>query len=213
MINALTYIAVLASFLMIRVTATARPAQHAPALRGLSEGFSYAWRSVPIRLLLTVLAVVSLLAMPYNALMPVLVREVYSGGANLMGFFAGAAGLGGVCGTVFLASRPDVRGLVTLIAGASFAAGTALALLSWGGHVALALPLLAIVGFGILVTSVSVNMILQTIVDDDKRGRVMTRAASIDGAGDGADRRTLNLGVPVVPMIAARGFIADDEIR
>jgi MFS family permease len=173
-VNALTYIAVVASFLMIRVTPTPRPAVHAPALKGLSEGFSYAWRSVPIRLLLTVLVVVSFFAMPYNALMPVLVQEVYRGSATLMGFFAGAAGLGGVAGTLYLASRRNVRGLVRVIAYASFAAGTALALLSWAGHIAAALALLIVVGFGVLVTSVSVNMILQTIVDDDKRGRVMS---------------------------------------
>jgi MFS family permease len=173
-INALTYVAVLASFLMIRVTPTPRPAAHATALRGLSEGFSYAWRSVPIRVLLTILVVVSLFATPYNALMPVLVREIYGGSATLMGFFAGAAGLGGVSGTLYLASRRNVRGLVRVIAYASFCAGAALTMLSWAGRIPLALPLLTIVGFGILVTSVSVNMILQTIVDDDKRGRVMS---------------------------------------
>jgi MFS family permease len=173
-VNALTFVAVLVTFAMIRVRPSPRPASHPPLLRGLAEGFAYAWRSVPIRLLLTVLAVVSLLATPYMTLMPALVQEVYGGGANVMGFLVGAAGLGGVAGTLFLATRPNVRGLVGVIACASFASGSALALLSWGGHIWIALPLLTIVGFGILVTSVSVNMILQTIVDDDKRGRVMS---------------------------------------
>jgi predicted MFS family arabinose efflux permease len=91
-----------------------------------------------------------------------------------MGFLMGAAGLGGVAGTVYLASRRNVRGLVRVIACAIFGAGAALALLSWSHWVWLALPLLVVIGFGILVTSVSVNMILQTIVDDDKRGRVMS---------------------------------------
>jgi MFS family permease len=173
-LNAITYIAVLVSFMMIRVEASPRSATHTPVLHGLREGFRYAWHSVPIRLLLSVLAVVSLLATPYMTLMPVLVREVYGGGANLMGFLVGAAGFGAVSGTLFLASRPNVRGLVRIISCASVAAGAALALLSWTAGIALALPLLAIVGFGILVTSVSVNMILQTIVEDDKRGRVMS---------------------------------------
>ena len=91
-----------------------------------------------------------------------------------MGFFVGASGFGAVAGTLFLASRPNVRGLVRVIAWASAAAGGALVVLPWAGGVSLALPLLAIVGFGILVSSVSTNMILQTIVDDDKRGRVMS---------------------------------------
>ena len=173
-INALSFVAVLVSFAMIRVQASARAAADQPMMQGLAEGFAYSWRSTPIRLLLGVLLVVSLLATPYVTLMPVLVREVYGGGANLMGFLVGAAGLGAVCGTLLLASRPNVRGLVGLIAVASSAAGAALAVLPWGGHVGIALPLLAVVGFGIMVTSVSVNMILQTIVDDDKRGRVMS---------------------------------------
>ncbi len=173
-INAISYVAVLASFMMIRVKASPRPTAHPPVLKGLVEGFSYAWRSVPIRLLLGVLVVVSLLATPYMTLMPVLVREVFGGGANVMGFLVGAAGLGGVLGTLFLASRRSIRGLIGVIASASLAAGVALALVAWPGHVWVAVVLLAVVGFGVLVTSVAVNMILQTIVDDDKRGRVMS---------------------------------------
>jgi MFS family permease len=173
-INALTFVAVLVSFAFIRVRASPRPVAHAPVLEGLKEGFAYAWRFVPIRVLLSVLTIVALLATPYMTLMPVLVREVFGGDANVMGFLVGASGLGAVCGTLYLASRPNVRGLLRVIAGASGAAGAALVVLPWAGTVALALPLLAIVGFGILVTSVSTNMILQTIVDDDKRGRVMS---------------------------------------
>ena len=173
-INAITYVAVLVSFMVIRVKATRRAAVHAPVLQGLNEGFRYAWRSLPIRTLLGVLALVSLLATPYMTLMPVLVREVYGGGANLMGFLVGAAGCGAVAGTLYLASRANVRGLVGVISATSIAAGIALALVSWAGGVGIAIPLLAVVGFGILVTSVATNMILQTIVDDDKRGRVMS---------------------------------------
>lgn len=172
-INALTYVAVLVTFMMIRVQASPRASAHTPLLAGLKEGFVYAWRLLPIRRLLGVLVVVSLFATPYMTLMPALVRDVYGGGANVMGFLVGAAGVGGVAGTLFLAARSHVAGLVGSIAVASIAGGSALALLSWTG-IAVALPLLAIVGFGILVTSVSVNMILQTIVDDDKRGRVMS---------------------------------------
>ena len=92
-----------------------------------------------------------------------------------MGFLVGAAGAGrGVRHALSRRHARIVRGLVRIIACASVAAGSALALLSWAGGVFIAVPLLAIVGFGILVTSVSVNMILQAIVDDDKRGRVMS---------------------------------------
>jgi MFS family permease len=173
-INAVTYVAVLVSFMLIRVTPTPRDAKHAPLAQGLREGVRYAWASLPIRTLLGVLAIVSLLATPYMTLMPVLVKDVYGAGAEAMGLLASAVGVGGVSGTIFLASRANVRGLVRVISLASIAAGSALMLVSWVGGVAFAAPLLAIVGFGILVTSVSTNMILQTIVEDDKRGRVMS---------------------------------------
>ena len=173
-INTISYIAVVVSFLMMRVQSRAQPVAHTSMLHGLSEGLRYAWNSVPIRILLFMLALTGFLATPYAALMPALTREVLHGGAEEMGFLVGAAGLGGVAGTVYLASRRNVRGLVGVTMYAILSAGTALALLAWSSRLWMALPLLVIIGFCILVTSVSVNMILQTIVDDDKRGRVMS---------------------------------------
>lgn len=173
-LNALSFVAVIVTLAMIRVRPTPRAPSHTPFVKGLAEGVAYAWNSVPIRLLLAMLALVAFLATPYVALMPVLVRDVFRGGAEQMGFLLSAAGLGALTGTIFLAARRSVRGLVKVIVLASFSAGSALTLLAWSKFVWLALPLLAVIGFGILVTSVSVNMILQTIVDDDKRGRVMS---------------------------------------
>lgn len=173
-INALTYVVVIITFLMIRVTPGQRPASHSPMWHDLREGIAYAWSSVPIRLLLMLLMLMGLCATPYITLMPALVRDVLQGDAGQMGFLVSAGGLGAVAGTLYLASRTNVRGLIRLLTYASLAAGIALMLLAWSERVWLALPLLAVIGFGILVTAVSVNMILQTIVDDDKRGRVMS---------------------------------------
>ena len=172
-INALTYTAVMISFLLIKVTPTVREPNTTPMLQGMREGFQYAWRSLPIRSLLLLLTAVGFLATPYINLMPVLTREVFAVGAREMGFMIGAAGLGAVSGTLYLATRSSVRGLVRLLTYAALAAGISLALVAHVKIVWLAIPLLAITGFGILATSVSVNMIVQTIVDDDKRGRVM----------------------------------------
>jgi MFS family permease len=172
-INACTYTAVMISFLMIKVNPTERLPNPMPMLQGMREGFQYAWRSLPIRSLLLLLTAVGFLATPYINLMPVLTREVFAVGAREMGFMIGAAGLGAVSGTLYLTTRPSVRGLVRPLTGAAFAAGISLALVSHVKIVWLTIPLLAITGFGILATSVSVNMIVQTIVDDDKRGRVM----------------------------------------
>ncbi|MBI4188996.1 MAG: MFS transporter [Betaproteobacteria bacterium] len=174
LINALTYIAVLASFAFIRVKPQQRAESHPPMLRGLKEGLVYAWSTVPIRFLLALLAVVALTAAPYGTLMPAIVYEAFAGNAETLGFLVGAAGMGAVCGTLLLASRRTVRGLVRFIVAAALVAGCALVALSWSRLLVLSLALMGVIGFGILVISVSVNMILQTIVDDDKRGRVMS---------------------------------------
>jgi MFS family permease len=173
-INAVSYTAVIVSFMFIRVTPTERPATHKAMLQGMREGVTYVWHSRPIRSLLLLLTAVGLLGTPYISLMPVLTREVFQGGADQMGFMVGAAGLGAISGTLYLATRGSVRGLVRLLTYAALAAGIALALVPHVKLVWFAIPLLAITGFGILVTSVSVNMIVQAIVDDDKRGRVMS---------------------------------------
>ncbi len=173
-INAVSYSAVIISFLFIRVTPTVRAAEHQAMWQGMREGLSYVWHSRPIRSLLLLLTALGLLGTPYISLMPVLVREVFHGGADQMGFMVGAGGLGAVTATLYLASRSSVRGLVRLLTWTALAAGIALALVAHVPLVWFAMPLLAVTGFGILVTSVSVNMIVQAIVDDDKRGRVMS---------------------------------------
>ena len=174
LINAITYIAVLVSFAFIRVKRQSTAAIHPPALHGFKEGLVYAWRTVPIRLLLTLLAIIALTAAPYGTLMPAIVHEAFSGDAQTLGFLVGAAGLGAVSGTLLLASRSDVRGLTRFIVAAAFLAGCALIALSWSRMLPLSIALMAVIGFCILLISVSTNMILQTIVDDDKRGRVMS---------------------------------------
>lgn len=174
LINAFTYVAVVISFMMMRVTPQPRTPSNTSMLESLREGFAYAWHTMPIRALLLMLATVAFLATPYSTLMPALVRDVFRGGADDMGYLMGASGLGAICGTLFLASRPNARGLIRIIITASGAAAVALMLFPHMPSTVYALPLLSVVGFGILVTSVSVNMILQTIVEDGKRGRVMS---------------------------------------
>ncbi len=173
-LNAASYVAVLVSFAFIRVKAQSSGTSHAPGLHGLREGLAYAWRTVPIRHLLSMLAVLALSAAPYGILMPAIVHEAFAGDAQTLGFLVGAAGVGAIGGTLLLAARKNVRGLTRLIVAAAFLAGCALMLMSWSRLFALSLVLMAATGFGILLISVSTNIILQTIVDDDKRGRVMS---------------------------------------
>ena len=174
MINSFTYIAVLVTFALIRVKPQQSAAAHPPMWRGLGQGFVYVWRSLPIRLLLLLLAAVALTAAPYNTLMPAIVHEIFAGDAQTLGFLVGAAGMGAVGGTLLLSLRRNVRGLLRYILAAALVVGVALVALSQSRWLPLSLALMSVIGFGLLVVTVSTNMILQTIVDDDKRGRVMS---------------------------------------
>lgn len=174
LINALAYIAVLVTFAYIRVNPQQPAIAHPPMWRGLREGIAYAWRMLPIRSLLALLAAVAFTAAPYGTLMPAIVHDIFAGDAQTLGFLVGAAGMGAVAGTLMLSMRRSVRGLLRYILFAAFSAGIALVTLSLSRWLPLSIALMAVIGFCILVVTVSTNMILQTIVDDDKRGRVMS---------------------------------------
>ncbi len=172
--NALSYLAVILAVLRMEKTGRrTRRGDHPPLLQGLKEGVAYVWGFPPTQMLFSLLALMSFMATPYAVLMPVFAAEVFRGGADTLGFLVGAAGLGALSGTVYLASRKSVRGLFRVIVRACSAAGIALMLFSWSRSLWLSLPLLVVTGFGIIVTAASINQIVQTIVDDDKRGRVM----------------------------------------
>jgi len=174
LINGLSYFIVLATLAAIRRRPSTHRGESRPMLADLREGASYAWRSRPIRVLLGMLAVVSFMATPYQPLMPAFVREAYAGGPQSLGFLVAAAGLGALVGTGFLSARGSTRGLISLITVSTACAGIALAAFSVTRWFPLSLLLMAIVGFGILATTVSVSMILQSLVEDRVRGRVMS---------------------------------------
>lgn len=174
LLNGFSYFIVLATLLAIRRKAHQRSAQTSPVFRDLHEGALYAWRSRPIRALLTVLAVMSFMATPYQPLMPAFVTEAYQGGPETLGFLVAAAGCGALAGTGYLSTRASARGLIRLIVVAMACAGGALVAFAFVRWYPLSLLLMAVTGFGILATSVSVNMILQSIVADSMRGRVMS---------------------------------------
>ena len=117
---------------------------------------------------------VSFLAMPYTTLMPAFADERFAGSAQTFGIFIGCAGLGAIIATIYLASRRNVQGLGTMIARAAIICGVALMLFSQSHLLWLSQVLMVFVGFGVICHAASINTILQTIVDEDKRGRVMS---------------------------------------
>lgn len=173
LVNGLSKIAAVATLLMMTVTPAARPRPSSSIWSSLREGVAYTWNSVPLRLLLPVVAMVSFMASPYQTLMPIFAAEVFAGGADTLGFLIGAAGLGGIAGMLLLASRKDVRGLMNWIAGSALAAGAALVVFANSTSLALSLAVIGIVGLAALTVAMGVSTIVQTIVEDRMRGRVM----------------------------------------
>ena len=174
LINAVSFIAIIGSISMIRLAANPRTGTSSSLRNELAVAARYAWNARPIRLFLALVALISLTASPYTVLMPIFARDVFGGDAHTLGFLVGSAGLGAVIGTAFLTTRPDVFGLSKLVPHTSAAAGVALMLVGVSQIYWLSLMFMACLGFGIIVTAASVNIMLQTLVDEDKRGRIIS---------------------------------------
>ncbi len=175
LLNAVSYLAVIVALAAMRIPHGSRhphPRRH--ILHELHEGFTYAYEFGPIRSILLLVALVSLVGMPYAVLVPVFAKDILHGGAHTFGFIMTAAGSGALVGTLYLASRRSVLGLGRVIVTATifFAAGIASFALS--GNFPLSLAALALAGFGAMTLVASCNTVLQTILDEDKRGRVMS---------------------------------------
>jgi MFS family permease len=140
----------------------------------MKEGFNYAFGFAPIKHLLLLLGVVSLMGSSYQVLMPVFAKEILHGNSSTFGFLMGAAGLGALAGAVFLASRETVLKLGRIIPAAAAIFGVGLIALSMTKYFPASLILMIIIGLGLMLHTASSNTILQTITDDDKRGRVMS---------------------------------------
>jgi MFS family permease len=173
-LNALSYIAVIYALAAMKITPRKRDALQQGILRGLLEGFRYVAGSSPIRRILLLLAVVSLTGMPYAVLMPIFARDILGGGPNTLGFLMGATGVGALTGALMLASRKTVVGLGRWIPLAAGVFGAGLAAFTLSHMVWVSMLLLFFVGLGMMLQMGTSNTILQTIVDDDKRGRVMS---------------------------------------
>jgi MFS family permease len=173
-IDAISYLAVIASLLAMRITVRPRARRTTRVGAELAEGFRYVVGHVPIRSVLLLLAVVSLMGMPYTVLMPVVATQVLHGRAHTLGFLMAASGAGALGGALYLASRTSVLGLGRLIALAAAVFGLSLLAFSLSRVLWLSLILMVPTGAGMMVQMAASNTVLQTLVDEDKRGRVMS---------------------------------------
>lgn len=174
LLNAVSYLAVIGALLAMRIPRQEKNTKDHHILTELKEGFSYAYNFPPIKALLMLVALVSFTGVPYSVLMPVFARDILHGGPHTLGFMMASAGIGALIGTVYLASRKSVRGLGKIIVLATSMLGIGIIAFGFSTRFPLSVVFLFMAGFGMMVNMASCNTILQTIVDDNKRGRVMS---------------------------------------
>jgi MFS family permease len=174
LLNAISYTAVIASLLAMKIT----PRQIAPSdahlLHGLREGFVYAFNFAPIRSILLLLGLVSLMGVPYQVLMPVFARDIFHGGPRTLGFLMAMSGVGALTGAIYLAGRKCIVGLGKIIALACGLFGSALIMFALSTVLWFSIAVICVAGFAMMIQMAASNTVLQTVVEEDKRGRIMS---------------------------------------
>jgi MFS family permease len=174
LIDGVSFLAVIAALLAMRVPPFAAPHHaHASAIKQFTEGWKYAFESTAIRSIIMLIALVCLVGVPYSVLMPIFAANILGGGANTLGFLMTASGGGALLGALWLATRRTVHGLTRVIPISASIFGLALIAFAASRMLWLSLILLVVAGFGLMVQIASSNTLLQTIVEDSKRGRVI----------------------------------------
>jgi MFS family permease len=174
LIDGLSYIAVIAALLAMQLKPKKIAVKTGNVLQRLQEGFVYVYNFAPIRSVLLLLALFSIMAMPYVTLVPIFATKVLSGNAQTLGFLMAASGVGAICGGIYLSTRKTVVGLGQIIAVAPAVCGVGIILFAVSRMLWLSIFMSAIIGLGSILTISSSNTVIQTIVEDDKRGRVMS---------------------------------------
>jgi MFS family permease len=174
LLNGLSYLFVIVSLILMKVKSKKREIQNPDVLKEIKEGFSYTFGFAPIKSIILLIGLINLIGMPYIVLMPVFAKEIFHGSPYTLGFLMGASGVGALMGALYLASRRNVLGLEKIISLSAGIFGFGLITFSLSRLFLLSLVLMIITGLGMIMQMSSSNTILQTIVDDDKRGRVMS---------------------------------------
>ncbi len=173
LLNGISYIAIIIALLAMKLSPKVPEAGKTDFMREFKEGINYASGILPIRYTLILLAFISFIANPYLVLMPVVAKEVLGSGAQVLGYLVGCSGLGALTGAVFIASQKSTRSLVNFIFSGAFISGIGFIIFSISKVLLLSLISVFIISFGIMLVIAFCNILIQTAVDDDKRGRVM----------------------------------------
>lgn len=174
LINGVSYIAVIAAFLSMNVSSVRQVKSGKNIFSDMKEGFLYAVRFIPIRDILILISFISLFGLAFPVLLPVFAAKVFNGGSHTFGLLVSSSGAGAFLATVYLAMRKSIQGQGRIMNIAIYSLSAGLAGFAFSEYIYLSLLLLAVVGFSMIVVVASCNMVLQDMVEEDKRGRVMS---------------------------------------
>ena len=174
LINGVSYAVVIVGLLAMRIEGGVLQRPDGSALSNFVEGLDYVRVTRPVRALLLLVALVSLCGLPYLVFMPIFADKVLGGGADVLGLLLVAAGLGALAAAITLAARPSVKGLGRVVALSVASFGTLLVLFSFSTNLVLSIALLVLSGFTLMLQMSGSNTLLQTMVPDRMRGRVMS---------------------------------------
>ena len=174
LINGISFVAVIIALLAMKIDHSKTVKSRKSVWEGLKEGFHYTFDFVPVRSLILLVALVSLAGMPYVVLMPVFARDILHGGPHILGLLMGSVGTGALLGALFLAARKTILGLGKIIVYTTFTFGLMLIAFAFSRSLILSMVFLVLTGMSMMIRGASSNTIVQTIIEDDKRGRVMS---------------------------------------
>ncbi|MGD0737103.1 MAG: MFS transporter [Terracidiphilus sp.] len=174
LVDGVSYIAVIASLLMMRLPAATMARATTTMMAQLREGWTYVANSSPIRTILLLFALISLMGWPFMVLMPVFAAQVLHGGPHTLGFLMGAVGVGSLASALSMVLRRSVRGLTGMIPIAALGFGVGLICFGFSNVLWLSMLMMLVTGFGMMQCVTAANTILQTLVDENMRGRVMS---------------------------------------
>lgn len=174
LINGISYIAVIAALIYMDVSNVKSVKTDRNFLQEMKEGFIYSTGYIPIRDILLVVAMISFFSMTFPVLLPVFATEILRGGSHTFGLLVSSSGAGAFLATIYLAMRIDIKGLGRIMNITVYAFAAGLIVFSFSRTLYLSMSLLVVLGFSMIVVLASCNTILQTIVDENKRGRVMS---------------------------------------
>ena len=174
LINGISYIAIITAFLSMNPTDNKTVKSNNNILSDMKEGFLYCVRFIPIRDILILVSVIGLFGMTFPSLLPAFAVKVFAGGSHTFGTLVSAIGAGALLATIYLAARKSIDGIGKIINIAAYFLGISIIAFSFTTSISIAIPVLIISGFSMITVMASNNMVIQSIVDENKRGRVMS---------------------------------------